>query len=125
MKEPRQLLAIDAVNPKDKTITIRIKLGHNNKTIRADVNYFLKLLREEADYFNVNLKSPKAQTDKYERCFRVYDLHEEEGRGWDKIAFEVYKDEVKSEKDLAKAREKVRKQYDRAKELINGGWQQI
>lgn len=121
-----RLLAIQGVDQKEKTITIRIRLRHDNEAILADMKYLLQLLREEGKYFNVNLGSPKPHWGEYRNYLRVYDLYERyrlrKDKGWKEIGFEVYK---VSAGDFEKAREKAKKAYNKAKELINGGWQQL
>ena len=69
-------------------------------------------------------KVPRSRPVGLDKCFEVYDM-KMAGKTWKEIAVELYKPRG-TEKELNRAKEKVRKQFDTADRLINHyGWRYL
>lgn len=115
-----KLFTIKAINEKDKTITVRIKLNRKREHIEKDLSYLLGLLKKEAKFFKINLRPLRPRWEEHERHIKVYKLRKE-GKTWRNIADQVFPRDV----DKNSAIRKVRHHYSEAVKMINGGWMQI
>ncbi|MBS3918524.1 MAG: hypothetical protein KG012_06515 [Deltaproteobacteria bacterium] len=113
-------ISFNAVDREDKTIVIKIHLDRKREDIIKGVEYLLNTLKKEAKYFSEDFKRPRPRWEEYDKYLKVYDLRKE-GKGWRKIAHEVYP----GDKSLDEGVRKVRLLHERALKMINGGWRQI
>ncbi len=131
-------LALDAVDLKEKTITVRINLNRQRKDIESHLEFLLNLLEYEAGLLGYDLGSPrKPQWDVYEKYLQVYDLRKTDPpTNWPEIAKRVFPEEVetrkaphrktrKTELPSRTSVKKVKYYYDEAVKMINGGWKYI
>jgi hypothetical protein len=142
--DPISFLTLNAVNKKDRTITIKIHLDRQKEDIKNDLEFLLKLLALEAKMFDLDIGiSKKPQWDIYDKYLQVYDMKKANPKmEWSEIAKEVFPREVdrnrvpvqalgsrkirKSEKAYDTAVSKVRYFWKEANKMINkGGWRQI
>jgi hypothetical protein len=126
-------LAIDAVDKKENTITIKIDLRRTRMEIIEDIKRLLSLLEKESNIFKIDLEQKhKHHWEEYDSFLRVYDLKKSNPQlTWSDISKIIYPDALvknkKEDKDLAKpwAKDKVRYHYKRALEMIEGRWREI
>lgn len=127
------LLAIDAVNKKNKTIMVKIRLDRTREDILEDIERLLTLLKKEAKIFGIDMeRKVKLHWDEIEKYIKVYDLKKQNPQiTWDEVAKQIFPGEdywnKKFTKQLATqgAKDKVRHYYRQAIKMINGGWREI
>ena len=129
-KEPWHM-AIDAVNEKDRTIMLKIRLDRKREDILEDMGQLLTLLKKEAKILGLDLmRNVKLHWDEIDKYIKVYDL-KKQNQTWNDIAKQMFPVEVdwnrKHTKELAttSAKDKLRHYHRQAIKMINGGWREI
>ena len=129
----------NAIDPKDKSITIKIRLDRNRDLISKEIDFLLNLLEEELDYFKPERKTRKVKPrwQELENYLKVYRLKKEHPKwSWSQIAKELYPKEVKETRTarrmlLRKAvpleiKDVIRKHWKQGNYYINeGGWRDL
>jgi len=127
------LLAIDAVNKKNKTIMVKIRLDRTREDILEDIERLLTLLKKEAKILGIDMeRKVKLHWDEIEKYIKVYDLKKQNPQiTWDEVAKQIFPGEDYPNKKFTKqlatqeAKGKVRHYYRQAIKMINGGWREI
>jgi len=127
------LLAIDAVNKKNKTIMVKIRLDRTREDILEDIERLLTLLKKEAKILGIDMeRKVKLHWDEIEKYIKVYDLKKQNPQiTWDEVAKQIFPGEDNPNKKFTKqlatqgAKDKVRHYYRQAIKMINGGWREI
>jgi len=129
------LLAIDAVNKKNKTIMVKIRLDRTREDILEDIERLLTLLKKEAKILGIDMeRKVKLHWDEIEKYIKVYDLKKQNPRiTWGEIAKQLFPGEIyknpynnlSKEEVLPSTKDKVRHYYRQAIKMINGGWREI
>jgi hypothetical protein len=127
------LLAIDAVNKKNKTIMVKIRLDRTREDILEDIERLLTLLKKEAKILGIDMeRKVKLHWDEIEKYIKVYDLKKQNPQiTWDEVAKQIFPGEDDWNKKFTKqlatqgAKDKVRHYYRQAIKMINGGWREI
>jgi hypothetical protein len=133
------ILSLDAVDKKNKTILIRIHLDRKKEDIRRDITFLINLLEWESRKLSVPLGNPKKpQWDVYDKYLQVHDLKKTNPEmSWSDIALKVFpRETVKNTSYKRKPRrptlpqqtaiDKVKNYWKQANIMINeGGWRRI
>jgi hypothetical protein len=101
----------DRMDWKDKTVTVRIHLDRQEKSIIHDVRLLLRCIKEAAGLGLSPLKP--GDWGAFDRCFKVHDLRRS-GKKWREIAEIVFPGDRSDES----AKGKVRSLYRKAEQMI-------
>jgi hypothetical protein len=113
-------LLFEAMNKKDKTVTIKIHLDRQEVEIIQDVKFLLNRIKRVGKLKVVDLSPLKHHQDAFNRCFKVHDL-KQSGKKWREIAKIICGDNVSP--DSAKGI--VRSLYKKAEQMIKEGGRRI
>jgi hypothetical protein len=112
----KNIISINAVDWKDKTIILKIHLDKGKDQIERDFKALLDMLYKEAKFQKRKFNEPKFHLKKLERDLDIYDKHRE-GNNYEEIAG-VLPDSGTSAKDLGRAADRARKGFKRAEKVI-------
>jgi hypothetical protein len=112
----KNIISINAVDWKDKTIILKIHLDRGKGQIERDFKGFLDILYKEAKFQKRKFNEPKFHLKKLERDLDIYDKHRG-GKNYEEIAG-VLPGSGTSAKDLGRAADRARKGFKRAEKVI-------
>ena len=101
-------------------ITIRVNLNAPKELIHTRIREIVNLWKGLYDKY---YRPRRRNRTEYDRYLTVYDLREQ-GWQWGKLADKFYKGDTERG-DIDYAKKKVRRDYERCKKMIDGGYRQI
>ena len=99
---------LNAINKKEKTITVKIHLDRQEDAIIQDMKYLLDLIKLQTKMNNLDLSPLKPRWDIYDEYLKVWNLHKE-GKTWKQIARQIFPKDVNLDSAVSKVRSYKRK----------------